>query len=133
MIENKIHELKSYITGEVTRFLLDESKQLFNEHPEMTSFGWHQFMNEWSRDRYIQFEESLERPDISGALGEHIFTRHITYPLQQKVAEFLKPFDKNLLQSAFGNGVDITIYNDRTIEVIGDINYDTDRPMVIEL
>lgn len=130
---NKLAELKAYVTEEVTRFLLEESKQLFKDHPNMTSFGWHQFINEYSRDRFIEFEESLQRPDISGALGEFIYATNSTYPLQQKVAEFLAPLDKGLLRAAFGDGLDVTIYNDGSIELTPDTNYDTYRPVVVEL
>lgn len=122
---SKIAKLKKYIKNEVLKILTEDSKLLFEKHPELTSFGWHQFITEQSRDRFIIFEDSLERPDISGALGEYIYASNSdTYELQSKVADHLREYGTALLETAFGDGIDIAVYKDGSIEITGDSELD---------
>lgn len=106
--------------------LLAGAGPLFAQFNGLESFGWHQCTDRWVDGRNVTFEESLSKPDISGALGE----KYIDNDGRQKaVAEFLKKFDKYELLDVFGDGVDVCLYRDGSIEVTDD-SY---RPLVFEL
>lgn len=111
----------------VTQNLYAHSTHLFAQFPHFTSFGWHQCTERWVDGRYITFAESLQKPDISGALGE--FIREDPEGLQKSVADILAAIGPDLLMAAYGDGVDVAIYNDHTIEITNDTN----RSMVFEL
>ena len=109
----------------VKDLLIDKAKELFEQFPDMESFGWHQCNKRWVDGRDTVFEESIIKPDISGALGEYI--KHDPDHRQLHVAYNLVTMKKNLME-VFGDGVDVTVYKDLTIEV-----NDTNRTMAFEL
>jgi hypothetical protein len=115
-LEKKVQSLKQHVKKEVEHILLEGASELFKNNGKLTSFGWFQHTSIDAVNRYIKLENSLYRPDISGALGYMIYPSIDTYPLQQEVAKFLKQFDPVLLHLAFGDQIEITVYNDNTIE-----------------
>ncbi len=102
--------------NKVEEHLLEHAKNIFDLYPDMESFGWHQCTERWVDGRNVIFDESIARPDISGALGE----LYIERDQRQNVVSSILGFMKDELREAFGDGVDITVYKDLTIEITDD-------------
>jgi hypothetical protein len=115
------HEVYNWITS----WLKIDSKLIFSKYPDMESFGWHQCTERWIDGRNIVFEESLKKPNISGALGEFYIDQD---DRQKAVASLLASYPTERLIQAFGDGIDIAVYKDGSIEITDDTN----RPVVYE-
>ncbi|WP_394998610.1 hypothetical protein [Acinetobacter sp.] len=102
-----------------------ESNLVFSTYPDMESFGWHQCSKRWVDGRDVVFEESLKKPNISGALGEFYIDPD---GRQKAVAMLLASYPIQSFEQAFGDGVDIAVYKDGSIEITDD----TYRPLVYE-
>lgn len=114
---------KAYIW--TTGWLKIDCGLIFSTYPDMESYGWHQCTERWVDGRDITFEESLKKPDISGSLGELYIDRD---GRQKAVAILLVSYPRQSLIEAFGDGIDVTIYKDKTIEITDD----TYRPVAYE-
>src|SRR3954470_21288264 len=98
-LELKLNELNVKLKKELTHIFHEEAAKLFKDNPDLHSFGWHQYLNQFSIKNYIGlFMCSIQTPNISGALGELICAHSLTSKAQLIVKNFLQKFDKNFLQ-----------------------------------
>ena len=100
------------------------SKQLFEKHPEMESFGWKQYTPYFNDGDECRFSAHTDEPDINGIRGYEIHEARTystgSYPAKHEelvkakdiVTEFLGNFYDSDLKDMFGDHVKITVSKD---------------------
>lgn len=98
--------------------ILEKSKDLFDNNPELHSFGWSQFTTKLGNDAVKRFTlyVTLLTPNINGNDGKYIQSTEVNN-LQDKVAKAMQGFTLEGLLMAFGDNCDICIYKDLTYEL----------------
>lgn len=107
---------KGEIEQQLRTLVLSEAKMIFDTHPELESFGWHQF-NSRCGDKHVKkytVYHTINTPNINGASGSKM--RHDT-SLSKDIVTSLKKFDPEYLFIGFGDDADVCIYKDLTFEV----------------
>lgn len=113
----------------------DAAKALFEQHPEMQSFGWAQYTPYFNDGDPCEFSVHNDRDSIS-INGEDAYEiasdsgyssgkrrekpaeeLHPLYAAQQAAHEFLGQFDESDYETMFGDHCEITVKRDGTIDV----------------
>jgi hypothetical protein len=96
------------------------SRALFDQHPDLQSFGWEQkceWTPHWEHDEFMVYYDS---PSINGFdwaeyyLGE---ARDLERKLKPHVEAFLSRFGEEDMEEMFGDDVCVTVHRDGMVEV----------------
>jgi len=105
----------------------DVSKQLFEKHSVLESFGWKQYTPYFNDGDECTFSAHVEEPDINGydSYDDEIYEKLLDYEgkprsnfdpaLQSAVDDvqgFLSNIDEQVLRNMFGDHVKITVSRD---------------------
>ena len=135
--KRKMNELKQQSQKIVKDTFMEGAKQLFDENPDLQSFGWKQYTPWFNDGDTCEFGVHIDEPDINeksgykldtgedyipgpnGSYGKYVKNREpsIEYKLQPKVREFLSEFDEDDFKFMFDDHVKVQVNRDGSIEV----------------
>lgn len=114
----RIDALKHEVRENILSTLLSEAKVLFDQHPNLTSFGWDQFTTRGGNNNAKKFSvyHTLNTPNVNGNIGAKIVGGP-EVSLQTEINKAMSKFDIEMLFLGFGDDCEVAIYRDLTYEV----------------
>lgn len=92
------------------------AKELFEQRPELASFGWDQFSTRGDRhSKKFCVYHTVNRPDINGNNGAWLRDQ-ASIDMQEAAKEIITQFDLEILLLTFGDDCKVTIYKDLSFE-----------------
>lgn len=97
--------------------------ELFEAHPDLESFGWHQYTPYFNDGDECVFRVCNDYPDLNGLdenggdEEDYEAYSELRKKFGKSVSEFLSQFDDDAFESMFGDHVRVTVFRDGKVEV----------------
>lgn len=109
---DRVEAVKREFNKEVKVAFADACKDLFNENPILTSFGWCQYTDYFNDGDELKFRVGKDYPDINGCNEDTLYGDHPLVPLQKKITEILRLIPNEIFKEMFGDHTRVLITKD---------------------
>lgn len=114
MIEEEIRKVKKEILEPSIKIFTDLTKNIFEEHPKLESFGWNQYTPYFNDvGDTCNFSANTDYIYINGKPAEN---NPDLLKISDEIKQLLSKFNKNFFMSQFGDHAEITV-TDKGISV----------------